>query len=86
MKTTKYFYLALTGLMVGGSDPAIAASSPERKAWIGDTHGHSSLSSDAFGFGNRLTPDSGCSDSGPDAGVKSLFRFGNERKSKLTGN
>lgn len=28
-----------------------------RTAYFGDTHGHSSLSSDAFGFGNNLPPD-----------------------------
>jgi hypothetical protein len=32
-------------------------SNPDRNAYFGDTHAHSMLSSDAFGFGNRLKPD-----------------------------
>ena len=32
-------------------------SNPERNVYFGDTHAHSELSSDAYGFGNRLPPE-----------------------------
>ena len=58
MKAKLLTTLAVAGLVVMGmASVAMAASSPERTAWFGDTHGHSSLSSDAFGFGNTLLPD-----------------------------
>ena len=58
MNVKSLFIMNLAGLVVMGmASVAMAASSPEREAWFGDTHGHSMLSSDAFGFGNRLTPD-----------------------------
>ena len=60
MKTKKLITLALAGLMTTattGIGSADAKENPERNAYFGDTHGHSSLSSDAFGFGNRLMPD-----------------------------
>ena len=34
-----------------------AAANPERNVFFGDTHAHSMLSGDAFGFGNRLMPE-----------------------------
>jgi hypothetical protein len=36
---------------------AHAQSSVERHAYFGDTHAHSELSGDAYGFGNRLPPE-----------------------------
>ena len=32
-------------------------SNPDRECYFGDTHAHSQLSTDAFGFSNRLDPD-----------------------------
>ncbi len=29
---------------------------PERNVYVGDTHAHSELAGDAYGFGNRLPP------------------------------
>ena len=59
MSTKPLFTMSLAGLaVIGAAGVALAASpNPEREAWFGDTHGHSSLSSDAFGFGNTLSPD-----------------------------
>ena len=60
MKTKKLMTLAVAGLMTtatAGIGSAAAKENPVRNAYFGDTHGHSSLSSDAFGFGNTLTPD-----------------------------
>jgi hypothetical protein len=39
--------------------PVIAQEqpNPDRNVYFGDTHGHSSWSTDAFGFGNRLSPE-----------------------------
>ena len=34
-----------------------AESNSERNAYFGDTHAHSELSGDAYGFGNRLPPE-----------------------------
>ncbi len=48
--------VALSGLMLSAV-AALATGNPQRDAFFGDTHGHSMLSSDAFGFGNQLTPD-----------------------------
>ena len=45
--------VALT--VVAGS--ACARGNPELNAYFGDTHAHSMLSGDDFGFGNRLAPD-----------------------------
>jgi hypothetical protein len=46
-------------MVIGTASAASAAprSNPERNAYFGDTHAHTMLSSDAFGFGNRLTAD-----------------------------
>ena len=61
MNVKSLFIMNLAGLVVMGmASVAMAASSPERKAWFGDTHGHSPLSSDAFAFGNTLLPDNAC--------------------------
>ena len=60
MKTKKLIALALAGMLATatvGVGSAAAKENPERNAYFGDTHGHSSLSSDAFGFGNTLLPD-----------------------------
>ncbi len=39
------------------ADKEEVKSNPDRDCYFGDTHAHSMLSSDAFGFGNRLPPE-----------------------------
>jgi hypothetical protein len=52
--------ILLTVLVVAAA-PGVAfgqkRNNPERNCYFGDTHAHSMLSGDAFGFGNRLMPD-----------------------------
>ena len=43
-------------LLVAASAHAEKAN-PERNVYFGDTHAHSELSGDAYGFGNRLPPE-----------------------------
>ena len=40
-----------------GSSALAADTSVDRRVYFGDTHAHSAYSSDAFGFGNRLPPE-----------------------------
>jgi len=59
MKPTKITFTAL-GLVLGASflSSAFAQPNPERNAYFGETHIHTSWSMDAWVFGNRLTgPD-----------------------------
>ena len=44
-------------LSAAGSAMAAPTVNPERECFFGDTHAHSMLSTDAYGFGNRLGPD-----------------------------
>jgi len=48
---TLVFNAALVSSAWAGAPPI------DRKVYFGDTHAHSAYSSDAFGFGNRLPPD-----------------------------
>jgi hypothetical protein len=60
MKAQRYITLIATGLLVlltASLTTAAPKANPERDCFFGDTHAHSSLSSDAFGFGNNLPPD-----------------------------
>ena len=59
MNAKTLFTMILIGLVaIGTSGTAAGASkvkaNPERDCFFGDTHAHSQLSTDAFGFGNRL--------------------------------
>ena len=61
MKTTKTFRPLGLSLLVLGAATATALAepevNPERDCFFGDTHAHSMWSGDAFGLGNRLSPD-----------------------------
>jgi hypothetical protein len=43
-----------TALLLFAASAHAMRSNPERNAYFGDTHAHSELSGDAYGFGNRL--------------------------------
>ena len=48
----------LSAVLAMAAAPAQAQSpNPERNVYFGDTHAHSELSGDAYGFGNRLPPE-----------------------------
>src|SRR5262247_3247179 len=47
--------LGLFGALTTGGSPALAAPNPERDAYFGETHVHTSWSLDAFAMGNTVT-------------------------------
>jgi Protein of unknown function (DUF3604) len=49
------FALATLATLVAGSLPASAQDNPDRNAYFGETHVHTSWSFDAYIFGNTLT-------------------------------
>ena len=60
MKTSKCISFSLALLLVIGTVGLASAApkaNPVRNAYFGDTHAHTMLSGDAFGFGNHLSPD-----------------------------
>jgi len=62
MKVSKLLSVFFATLMVIGAAGLAAGASkiqanPERECFFGDTHAHSEMSTDAFGFGNRLGPE-----------------------------
>ena len=60
MKTLRFINLLLAGLLVFGTvgfATAAPKANPDRNCYFGDTHAHSELSGDAYGFGNRLPPE-----------------------------
>lgn len=46
--------IGISGMAAGESKVKV---NPERDCFFGDTHAHSMLSTDAYGFGNRLDPE-----------------------------
>ena len=56
MKTKLTISIA-TALLLSAASVHAEKSNPERNAYFGDTHAHSELSGDAYGFGNRLPPE-----------------------------
>jgi hypothetical protein len=48
---------AILLVLATGTAPAHGESHATRNAYFGDTHAHSELSGDAYGFGNRLPPE-----------------------------
>src|SRR5574338_1519141 len=46
---------ALAATLALGARHSLAEDSPERKAWFGETHVHTSWSLDAFAMGNMVT-------------------------------
>jgi len=60
MKKSHFINLLLAGLLVIGTvgfATAAPKANPDRNCYFGDTHAHSELSGDAYGFGNRLPPE-----------------------------
>ena len=59
MKTSRIINLLLAVLLMLAVGTATAApkANPDRNCYFGDTHAHSELSGDAYGFGNRLPPE-----------------------------
>ena len=54
---TKLTLAITTALLLSVASAQAEKSNPERNAYFGDTHAHSELSGDAYGFGNRLPPE-----------------------------
>ncbi len=64
MMSSRFLSLFAAGVLIigiAGFAPAAekdkVPTNPDRECYFGDTHAHSTLSTDAFGFGNRLDPD-----------------------------
>ena len=54
---TKLTLSIAAALLLSAASAQAQKSNPERNAYFGDTHAHSELSGDAYGFGNRLPPE-----------------------------
>ena len=56
--STMKFQLAMSvALLLCATSAHAVKANPERNVYFGDTHAHSELSGDAYGFGNRLPPE-----------------------------
>ncbi len=57
MKSSRHFLMAIALVLAAATATAQVESNPDRNCYFGDTHAHSQLSTDAFGFSNRLSPE-----------------------------
>ena len=56
-KLTLLAIITFVSTFLTGQFAVAESSNPERDVYFGDTHAHSELSGDAYGFGNRLPPE-----------------------------